>query len=452
MSRLLEKLPLFRRRRLPSPSSRTPGDRHSTGRDRRWLWGGIGGVAIVLAFYFWFTSARLLTEPIRVEYGPVDPSFTNAMGAITGAEFTSGNRLENLVNGDAFFPRMLRAIQEAKSTITLETYIWSSGYISNLFIEALSERARAGVKVHIIFDGMGSLKFKETDRDRLGAAGVQLYRYGRAHWWEIKPHFNHRTHRKLLIVDGKVGFIGGMCIDDGWLGNAHAQNLWRETELRVEGPAVRQMQAVFAHNWLQTTSSLLVGEEYFPKLDPVGSSVAQCYKSGPGEGAQVTRLAYLFAIASARKTIDIANAYFVPDDLAVTMLLQAMARGVKVRVVAPAFNDSKFGRAASRSRWGKLLAAGAEFHLYQPAMYHAKTMIVDDVLYTIGSSNFDNRSFSINDEDGMVVLDAKLAAESARIFADDMKNSKQLTREQFESRPFYIKIIDNFCGLFRSQL
>lgn len=428
---------------------------HSSHRrsNRRWFWGSLaGGIIIVLGAYFWFTSARLLTEPIRINYGPTDLSFANAMGPMTGADFTSGNAIETLVNGDGFFPPMLQAIRDARKTITLETYIWSSGHISNEFIKALSERARAGVKVHALLDGMGGLKLARSDRERLRLAGVELYIYGREHWWQVKPNINHRTHRKLLIVDGKIGFTGGMCIDDRWLGNAHVKDLWRDTQVRVEGPAVRQMQAVFATNWMQTTASLLLGEDYFPKLTEAGGSIAHCYKSGPSEGAQAARLAYLFAIASARKSIDIGNAYFVPDDLAIEMLLEAVARGVRVRVIVPAINDSRIGRAASRSRWGRLLAAGVEFYRYQPAMFHSKTMVVDDVLVTIGSANFDNRSFSINDEVALTVLDPKVARENLKIFADDMNKSLRLTREEFEARPFYIKIADHLCGLIRSQL
>lgn len=406
---------------------------------------------LVLAAYFWFTSARLLSEPIRIDYGPLDAPFSNAMGPLTGAEFTRGNRVEILVNGDGSFPPMLKAIREARKTITMEMYIWSTGHISNQFIEALTERARAGVKVHALLDGVGGLKLQRSDRDRLREAGVELYIYGREHWWQVKPNINHRTHRKILVVDGKIGFTGGMCIDDKWLGNAHRKELWRETNVRVEGPAVRQMQAVFATNWMQTTSSLLLGEDYFPPVDPAGASVAHCYKSGPGEAAQAARLGYLFAIAAARKSIDIAHAYFVPDDLAIEMLLEARARGVRIRVIVPAINDSRIGRAASRSRWGKLLAAGVEFHLYQPAMYHCKTMVVDEMLATIGSANFDNRSFSINDEITLTVLDRAVAAEHQRIFNDDMKKSKPLTREEFEARPFYIKLADHLCGTLRSQ-
>jgi cardiolipin synthase len=452
MPPLLERIRFFRQRRR-SQTGVPPQSGPRPKQSRRWFWvKATAGLAVVLAAYFWFTSARLLTEPIRINYGPTDVSFANAMGPITGADFTDGNAIETLVNGDNFFPPMLEAIRAAQKTITLETYIWESGQISDRFIAALTDRARHGVKVHVLVDGMGSLKFKRGDWDQLAAAGVQIHKYGREHWWQIKPNINHRTHRKLLIVDGRIGFSGGMCVADSWQGNATEKDHWRETQVRVTGPAVRQMQAAFTHNWLQTTSALLLGEDYFPKLSKAGPSVAHCYKSGPDEGAEAVRLGYLFAIASARTSIDIANAYFVPDDLGIDMLLEAIGRGVKVRVVVPAINDSRFGRAAARSRWGRLIAAGAEFHLYQPAMFHAKSMVVDNVLVIIGSSNFDNRSFSINDEVTVSILDRKVAAENLRIFEDDIKHSIPLTREEFESRPAYIKALDHMCGWFRSQL
>lgn len=449
MPEILTRFRAYRQRRRVI--KRTPEYRYR--RDKRWSWGlAVLGLAMILAGYFWMTSARLLKEPIHLDYGPTDPAFISAMGPLVGADFIDGNTVETLVNGDAFFPAMLKAISEAQKTITLESYIWTSGFISNKFIDALSERARAGVKVHIIVDGMGTLKLKTSDRQRMRDAGIEIYGYGRQHWYEVKPNINHRTHRKLLIIDGKIGFTGGMCIDDTWLGNATHHGVWRETQVRIEGPVVRQMQATFATNWLQTTSQLLMGEEYFPPIDKVGRAMAQCFRSGPGEGPQNARLGYLFAIATARKSIDIGHAYFVPDDLAVEMLLEARARGVKVRVVVPAVNDSRFGRSAARSRWGKLLAAGVEMYLYQPAMYHAKTMVVDGELVTIGSANFDNRSFSINDEVAVNILDRKAAEKHLQIFADDMKHSQPLTLQEFEARPFYIKALDHFCGLFRSQL
>jgi cardiolipin synthase len=442
---------LFRRKRRPSP---LPAKHVPSQPPRRWPW--VAGLFVVgLALYFWFTSARIVGEPVELAYGPDNPVFGESLGPLLGAEFTGGNRIELLANGDAFFPRMLADIAAAKKTITLESYIWSSGEISQRFIAALVERARAGVKVHVLVDGMGALKFDDADQHVLLGAGIQFIMYGREHWYQFKADINHRTHRKLLIIDGRVGYTGGMCVDDRWKGNADAKDLWRETQLRAEGPVVRQMQSVFITNWVQTTSRLLVGPEYFP-VDPPRptgeGALAQCYKSGPNEDPENARISYLLAIAAARKSILICHAYFVPDDLALDMLLAARRRGVRIEVIIPAHNDSRFGRAASRSRWGRLMEAGVEFHRYEPAMYHCKMMVVDDFFLTLGSVNFDNRSFGINDEVNVNVLNRDVALAGRRMFDSDRKASQPLTLEEFRNRPTWQKAIDHFCGMFRSQL
>ncbi len=440
---------LFARRSRPKPP---PKPLEATAPRRpKWPW-FVGGV-LLLAFYFWLSSARIVSEPVELGYGPTDPTFADSLGPLLGAEFTDGNRVQLLANGDEFFPAMLADITNARHSINLESYIWTSGEISNRFIDALSERARAGVKVHVIVDGMGSLKFSDEDQRRLLDAGVEFIMYGREHWWELKPNINHRTHRKLMIVDGRIGYTGGMCVDDTWLGNATQRDHWRETQIRLEGPVVRQMQSVFNTNWVQTTGRLLIGRDYFPVLEPPArGSLAQCYKSGPREDPENARMSYLLAIAAARKSIRISHAYFVPDDLALQMLIDARKRGVRIEVIIPAHNDSRFGRAASRSRWGKLLEAGVEFHSYQPAMYHCKIMTVDDNFLTIGSVNFDNRSFGINDEVNVNVLDPAVVRQANRQFEDDLANSTPLTLEEFRSRPTWQKLIDHFCGMFRSQL
>lgn len=408
-------------------------------------------VVVVLGGYFWYTSARILKDPITIDYGPADPAFAKALGPLVGAEFMPGNAVELQVNGAEFFPSMLEAIRGAKKTVTLETYIWTPGKVSEDFIFALMDAARAGVRVHVLVDGMGTLKFKDDDRDRLKEAGVEIYKYGRQKWWEVKPNINHRTHRKILVVDGRIGFTGGMCIDDSWDGNADNEKVWRETQVRVEGPAVRQLQATFAANWLETTGSLLLGKDYYPDVSPAGSVIAQCYKSGPADAPEYARIGYFFAIAGARKSIDISQGYFVPDDLAVETIVAASKRGVRVRIIVAAINDSRFGRAVSRSRWAPLLEAGVEIYQYLPAMYHPKTMSVDDTLVTVGSANFDNRSFSINDEVLLNVLDRRIGTRHLQIFETDLKRSKQVTLEQHLNRPFYIKGIDHIAGLFRSQ-
>ncbi|HTL67292.1 MAG TPA: cardiolipin synthase [Lacunisphaera sp.] len=440
--------PLLRRRRRPARNRTRP----KPDGVRRWPY-AVAIVVILIGLVCWATSARIVGKPMELQDGPRNPVFVGSLGPLLGAEFTAGNQARLLSNGAEFFPAMLADIAQARHSITLETYIWSSGAISDRFIAALSERARHGVKVRVLVDGMGMLKLKDSDQRRMLDVGIQFLVYGREHWYDLKPNLNHRTHRKLLIIDGRIGYTGGMCIDDRWTGDAAGLDHWRDIQVRVAGPVVREMQAVFASNWLRTTSRLLVGPDYFPAGEPLEHGViAQCYKSGPDEQPENARVSYLFAIAAARKSILISHAYFVPDDLAIDMLLAARRRGVKVEVIVPAHNDSSFGRAASRSRWGRLLAGGVAFHEYEPAMYHCKMMIVDDVFVTIGSVNFDNRSFSINDEVNVNVLDEGVAQAARRMFEADLRQSRPLTLEEFRRRPVWQKAADQFCGMFRALL
>lgn len=363
--------------------------------------------------------------------------------------FVAGNTAELLVNGARFFPVMLDAMRAARRSITLETFIWRPGRISDQFLDVLCERARSGVKVHVLVDGLGSGKFTDEDRTRLESAGVEYTKYHRRHPWHVKANINHRTHRKILVVDGSVGFTGGFCIDDCWLGDAESPEVWRETQVRLTGPVVAHLQGAFAVNWKKTTGVWLEGEAYFPALEATGAVRGQGSISGPGEGPHRTESAYLAAIDSARHRIDLANAYFIPDDRLRDALIAACRRGVHVRIIAPAINDSKFGRAASRSRFGPLLTAGAEMHLYHAAMFHAKTMAVDDARVIVGSANCDHRSLRLNDEVLACLHDEALAAEHRRIFEHDLRGSHQLTREDFEARPWYVKFADHFAGMFR---
>jgi cardiolipin synthase A/B len=380
---------------------------------------------------------------------PRHPVLATAADPERDLPFVPGNTAELLVNGVRFFPPMLDAMRSARRSITLETFIWRPGTISNDFIEIMCERARAGVKVHVLVDGFGSDKFADGDRSRFEDAGVDYTRYHRRHPWTLKANINHRTHRKILVVDGRVGFTGGFCIDDDWLGDAESTAMWRETQIRLTGPVVAQLQAAFAVNWKKTTAVWLEGDDYFPTLEPTGAVIGQCNVSGPGEGPRRTESAYVKAIDSARHRIDLANAYFIPDDRMRDALIAACRRGVQVRIIAPAINDSRFGRAASRSRFGPLLAAGAELHLYHAAMYHAKTMAVDDTHVIVGSANCDHRSFRLNDEVLACLEDAHLAGEHRRMFEHDLRGAQRLTREAFEGRPWQLKLADFLAGLFR---
>lgn len=398
------------------------------------------------------SGEKKIEKRISELYSVHDPQFLRSVGSLLGPSMLPGNHVIGLSNGDEIFPSMLQAIRSAKQTINFETYIYWSGTIGKEFADALSERSRAGVKVYVLIDWVGSAKMDDDLLDEMRDAGVDIRKYHPLHWYNL-GRMNNRTHRKLLIVDGKVGFTGGVGIADNWLGHAQDPDHWRDSHFRLEGPAVAQMQSAFTDNWMKTTGEVPHGSEYFPELKPVGSQYAQVFRSSPGEGAESVRLMYLLSIASARQSVYIANAYFVPDDLSIATLVRALKRGVKVYLLLPGKQtDAAPVRWASRSRWGDLLQAGAEIYEYQPTMYHCKVMIVDGVWVSVGSTNFDSRSFRLNDEANLNVYDHELAQKQIAIFKDDLKKSRRISYEEWKHRPWLQKFLEHTLGLFRSQL
>jgi cardiolipin synthase len=390
---------------------------------------------------------KRIRQPIHTDYSVTDPQFANSISHLLSAPLVAGNNVVELINGDRAFEAMIDAIRRAQKTITLEQYIWTSGKVTTRFVDALSERVRAGVKVRITVDAAGSLALKGSDVQTLRDAGVQLVRYNTPHLLRIFGT-NHRTHRKLLVVDGRIGFIGGICISDAWAGNAEPPH-WRDTHFRVEGPVVGQIQGVFTENWLQARSEVLHGDEYFPSPADAGAILAQCFQTGPHNSPESARLAYLFSIAAARKHIRLAHAYFVPDALATKALVEARRRGVRIEIIVPGKSDNAVVAKAARSRWGILLKAGVEMYEYQPTLYHCKIMIVDDAWVSVGSVNFDERSFRYNDEANLNVLNQELAAQLIRSFEADKSLSHRLTIDNFDRRNFVSKAFDQFVGLFR---
>jgi cardiolipin synthase A/B len=387
---------------------------------------------------------------IHTDYSVDDPQFANSMSQLLGAPLVEGNNVVELLNGDQIFPAMLKAIREAQKTITIEMYIWSSGEVSRQFVTAFSERARAGVKVRIIVDALGSAKLNRADRKELTEAGAELMNYNAPGPFRLLG-MNHRTHRKIMVVDGRIGFTGGACMTDSWMGNAEP-GFWRDTHFRIEGPVVAQLQGVFMDNWIQTRSQVLHGKNYFPELKLAGPMKAQFFRSGPRDSAENARLAHQFSIAAARKSIRLAHAYFIPDALLFETLLDARRRGVKVEIIVPSKIDNFVAKRAARARWRGLLEAGAEFYEYQPTLYHPKIMIVDDIWVSTGSVNFSDRSFRINDEANLNVLDPGFAAGLIKTFEADKQQSRLLSAESFRRRNIVTKFFDHFFGLFRSQL
>ncbi len=317
------------------------------------------------------------------------------------------------------------------------------------FADALSASARRGVKVHLLVDGVGCDCVNGPALRQMEEAGVEVEVYHTANL----ARANHRTHRKLLVLDGRIGFTGGVGIADQWDGDAASADEWRDSHYRVEGPVVAQMQAAFLDNWMKTRAVVLHGEDYFPALVPAGPHRCQMFKSSPMEGSESARLMYLLSIAAAERSIKVGNAYFVPDDLTAQTLIEAVERGVKVEILIPgAHIDSPLVRSASRNRWGELLRRGLRIYEFAPTMYHCKLMVIDDLWVSVGSANFDNRSFRLNDEANLNIIDREIAAAEAAAFDRDLARANEVTYEEWQRRPLWQRATDNAAALLRSQL
>jgi len=381
-----------------------------------------------------------------------DPTFERCMAHLLGPPLVSGNRITSLLNGDEIFPAMLAAIRSAKATITFETYIYWSGNVGKEFAAALAERAKAGVRVHVLLDWIGSNKLDATALAELKQSGVEVERYRPLRWYSL-ARMNSRTHRKILVIDGRLGFIGGVGIADQWSGHAQSPDHWRDSHFQVEGPAVAHLQAAFADNWMKTRADVFNAAEYFPDLAAVGESRAQVFKSSPREGGDSARLMFLLSISAARQRILIANSYFVPDSRTIEALVAALQRGVHVDIIVPGRHiDTKITRRASRSQWGALLKAGAMIYEYQPTMYHCKVMVIDDRWVSVGSTNFDNRSFRLNDEANLNAIDPHFAEEQAGVFQTDKQASRQVTLREWQLRPWREKAVEKLAGCLKSQV
>ena len=398
------------------------------------------------------SGEKKLDEQVRREYALHDPQYQHVLGVMLGPPITHGNRFEALYNGDQIFPPMLAAIRGARQSITFETYIYWSGDIGKAFADALAERARAGVKVHVLLDWLGSAKVDEAFLREMEDAGVEIRKFHKPDWYDI-ARMNNRTHRKLLVVDGRIGFTGGVGIAPNWTGSAQDAEHWRDSHFKVEGPVVAQMQAVFMDNWIKVSGDVLHGRRYFPPIEPVGEGRAQMFSSSPSGGSESMHLMYLLSIAAATRTIDLSSAYFVPDDLTVDALVAAMRRGVRVRIITPGpIIDSQTVRGASRASWGPLLEAGAQMSEYQPTMFHCKVFTVDGLLVSVGSTNFDNRSFRLNDEANLNIYDEDFAAAQTAQFEADLKQSRQLTLAAWRDRPLTEKAMEHVAAWLSKQL
>ena len=409
------------------------------------------------AFLLWIganlatSEKRLLYRPRKL-YGSDDADFRRALGILLGPPLIGGNEVTTLINGDRIFPAMLEAIESARISVTFETFVFRD-QIGGEFCAALSRAAKRGIKVHVLLDWLGSRSMDAALIAKTRSAGCDVQLYHELSWLHL-GRLNNRTHRKLLIVDGRVGFTGGVGMGNEWTGNAQDPQHWREMHYRVEGPVVSQMQAVFVDNWIKATGHVLHGSDYFPPTDALpGTMDAQMFGSSPAGGSESMQLMVLLAVTAAHTSIDIENAYFVPDKLTTEALIAAAGRGVRVRIVVPGrHTDARVGRWAAQALYGDMLNAGVEIYEYQPTMIHCKVMVIDGAWTSVGSANFDDRSFRLNDEANLNVFSAELASEQIRQIEEDISRSKRMIRRRWARRPFSKRIYEQVALLMRSQL
>ena len=368
--------------------------------------------------------------------------YVNYLSAMVNARLFAPGRIEVLSSGAATFVAELEAIRGAQRSINLEAYLFLRGRVADEMLAALEERARAGVRVRVIVDRYGSLLTPTRYFARLRRAGGEMYWYQPFAWYTLK-RLNNRTHRDLLIVDGKVGFVGGIGVADYWVGPPRRGRPWRDTMVRITGDLVKGLQTAFAENWLEAAGEIM-GEEEFSLSDPhepqavqPGSGFAIVVNSSPSEGRSTrARMLFQTLVASARESIRICSPYFLPDRSLCNELVRAAQRGVAVTVLMPGtWNNHPLTRLGSRRRYGMLLEGGVAIHEYQPAMMHAKVLIVDGAWSVVGSTNFDNRSFVLNDEVNVAILQRELAARLEADFADDLAASVEVRIEDWRRRP-----------------
>lgn len=409
----------------------------------------------VAIFLVWFILVVLFTPGINYHLSHRtsvhDPGFLYTIQSTCQATLHHGNRATILTDGGQFYPAMIEAIRGATHSVNMELYIFQPGKIADQFIAALSDRARHGVNVTIVVDAIGSFSLRGRPVRRLRKAGCRIESYQRLQWFSL-ARLNNRTHRELLIVDGRLAFAGGAGIADWWAFRGKRARPWRDTMVRIEGPVVSALQGVAAENWLECCGEVLTGPEYFPNLDEVGQTTAFVVKSSPADRSTASRVAFHLLMEGADRDVRLSTPYFLPDRAMRRALLELASRGVEVSVVVPGpATDQRWVRYASRRMWGPLLQAGIRIHEYRGAMMHAKVLMVDGEWAVLGTTNMDNRSFEHNDEVNLAMRDATVAARLMDDYRRDVDTSDEITLAQWRARPVWEKIIGPFVWILERQ-
>ena len=406
-------------------------------------------------FLLWLVLVFLFTPGIRYHIRTrlaIDaPEFLRTLESTCQSAVHEGNRVEVLTNGGQFYPAMLEAIGRAERSVSFECYIFQPGKVAATFIDALSERARRGVVVTVVLDAIGSARMTGAPLEALRDAGVRIEFYQRLRWYSL-ARFNNRTHRELLVIDGRIAFTGGAGVADWWSGDDASQPAWRDTMVRVEGPVVGALQGVACENWLECCGEVLTGDEFFPKLERAGDVKAFVVKSSPSDRATVSRVTFQMLIESAHRDILINTPYFLPDEALRLCLMGVARRGVRFAIVVPgAGTDQKWVRLASRRGYKGLLTAGVRIFEYRPAMTHCKMLLVDDSWAVVGTTNVDNRSFEHNDEVNLALCDHRLAARLRSDHERDVTDSDEITLDRWITRPWWEKVLGPVVWILERQ-
>ena len=414
----------------------------------------IGGLLalIILTLLFW-SMKRKPDAKLRVTNPGELQALLPSLAGLTQSNLDPGNRVEVLQNGDGYFPVVFRDVAAARQSIHVESYIWYESAIARQFAQILARKAREGVEVRILVDASGGRQLKGETKKLLTDAGAKV-----SHFHPLRlsnlGRINNRDHRKLIIIDGRVAYAGGHGIADEWTGNGQDKKHYRDTAFRIAGPAVHRMQGAFAENWVEEGGMLPAGQKYFPPIQPAGTSLAHVAYTSPSGGVSSVQILYYLAIKAAQREIIIQNPYLLPDDEAIEALEEAVKRGVDVKIMVPSDDatDSPLVQHASHHHFGTLLKRGVKIWEYPKTLLHQKVLIVDGVWSAVSSTNFDDRSFDLNDEINVGVLDPAIAAELRAAFEADRKVARQHSFEEWQNRSLWHKFIDGLAYLGRSQL
>lgn len=410
-------------------------------------------VSVTLTALYFIISRRRRTPKYQLnpdELPDVGDCLLKFAG-MTKSAVHGGNDVEVFQNG-ALFPALVRSIEEAKETIHLELFVWDTGELEHQFVELFCNKAKQGVKVRILLDAIGSMDADKKQLQIMRDAGVDLQIYCEVSWWNLR-RFNHRTHRKILIVDGLVGYTFGHGIADQWRGNGEDKDHWRDTGVRIRGPAVFSLQSVFMENWIEETTCIPTESSCFPDLKEEGNISAHVVSSATGDAISGVGLLYSLAIASAKKSIYIQNPYFAPEKNVAELLAKMVRRGVEVHLMVPGkHTDNPFVRWAGCSLYRPLLESGVNIYEFQPSLLHQKIVVVDGEWTHVGSTNFDARSLALNEEIGVGLLDKDIAAQLISAFNEDLRRCTKIELHEWRKRRWYFRLFDRFAYLLRDQL